>query len=106
MKPYTPKRLLRRAIKATQASLDGKWKLGNKNKRILNDVCGLCRFDDTEGDCSCSICPYDQYNIGCDSGGTYSRWIHRKSRANFMAVRCELQATLRWLKKQLPKDKT
>ncbi len=105
MKIYTPKRLLRKAIKATQASLDDKWKLENKGLGVVAIGCALCTFDDEHGYNSCSICPYNQYTNGivCGiEGATYLEWARHKSATNFMTVRRELQRTLRWLKKQLP----
>lgn len=108
MKTYKPKRLLRKAIKATQASLDGKWKLANKNGGAQFWVCELCMFD-TKYDGSCDSCPLHQHAKGAEDGGcgdAYNKWADNPTRKNFMAMRRELQATLRWLEKQLPEKRT
>ena len=110
MKTYTPKRLLRKAIEATQASLDGKWKLAHKNGFTWGEDCELCNFTgyNTYSDRICRVCPFSQYKNGnaCSDKSTYKKWRDRPTPKNFMAVRRELQATLRWLKKQLPEKRT
>ena len=107
MKTYTPKYLLRKAIKATQASLDGRWNIKNKAVDYHVESCTLCVFQKAHDCGDCIMCPYYQYTNGaaCNNSGTLQNWFDESGPKNFMAVRRELQATLRWLKSQI-KPKT
>ena len=98
MKLYKPKRLLRKAIEATQASLDRKWKLANKGDSTYDAVspCKLCFIA-----AGCEPCPLMQFTnseTGCSPA--YRIWYDARTPTTFMAVRRELQATLRWLQAQ------
>ncbi len=107
MKTYTPKYLLRKAIKATQASLDGRWNIKNKAVDYHVESCALCLLIEAYNKQGCVVCPYHQYTNGvaCSDLSKLQDWFNESGPKNFMAVRRELQATLRWLKSQI-KPKT